>query len=441
MTYLCLALLLSCSSLCFPLVFFPFLATLSPRYVTAYFIGDGLGCLLPHLVAITQGIHNISDCFHQLQFKDTRPHHDGKANGLLNAKTNPEPSIYKLLGVNNTKHVMSTEPPLSVDEVLTTGDVYFYYISALVALCAIAFTLFRYLPYFENQFITDTPVVHGLVSFSNATGGYVTNTNRKVPNIHQNQAKSRDTWPHRYHDYTREEVNHYGRENHPVMKNQEAPGDFNTATAAPSTGVLPHYENQILNDIRTPQTHASSATAASSNTTTNCLNWRDNPSLLTPPPAHEVDTMPTTTRVGNSGATNRTTATRGTSGTQRILSRQPNSGKQKNKHTLLLLLITGWTSILLQGPLSSAKAYADLPSNNNYFILGVILTNSVAPVCCALAFKFPPRSRVTIIVALTALGTILLTYFLALMGFSQAAGEGSPMAGNAGELLAVTKRA
>ena len=107
---------------------------------------------------------------------------------------------------------------------------------------------------------------------------------------------------------------------------------------------------------------------------------------------------------------------------------------------LLLMAITWWASAVTYGPLSSVKAHACLPVGNMSFFIGTLLTNGGAAITCLIVLKLSPRLKVTLVVAFTCLGTILLTYFVALIAFSHQSEsrEDSPIFGNFGELLAVS---
>lgn len=111
----------------------------------------------------------------------------------------------------------------------------------------------------------------------------------------------------------------------------------------------------------------------------------------------------------------------------------------KPRSFFLLMGIAFWTSSILSGPLSSIKASACFPVGNNAFLIGAMLSTFFSIVTCPIALKIHDNSRITIVVALTSLGTILLTYFAALITFSHTTdSKDSPLFGNAGELLAVS---
>ena len=117
-------------------------------------------------------------------------------------------------------------------------------------------------------------------------------------------------------------------------------------------------------------------------------------------------------------------------------------GAQRPPSLCLMLTITFWASLITHGPLSSSKAHACLPVGNNAFLAGTIFTKVASIVAVIVTFRVNPYSRVTLVVAFTSLGTILLTYFFALIAFSyeSESKEDSPIFGNTGELLTVSEK-
>ena len=106
----------------------------------------------------------------------------------------------------------------------------------------------------------------------------------------------------------------------------------------------------------------------------------------------------------------------------------------------LLMTIVFWCSAVIHGPLSSVKSHSCLPVSNTFFLFGTLLSNVGGVIACLVTHRFMGRLSITIIVALTSLGTILLTYFVALLAFSHASesSEQSLIFSNAGELLGVS---
>ena len=106
----------------------------------------------------------------------------------------------------------------------------------------------------------------------------------------------------------------------------------------------------------------------------------------------------------------------------------------------LLMTIVFWCSAVIHGPLSSVKAHSCLPVANHFFLVGTVLSNTAGIIACIVAHRCVGKLSITIIVALTSLGTILLTYFVALLAFSHASesSEQSLIFSKAGELLGVS---
>ncbi len=106
----------------------------------------------------------------------------------------------------------------------------------------------------------------------------------------------------------------------------------------------------------------------------------------------------------------------------------------------ILMLITFWVTAVTQGPLSTVRAHACLPQGNNAFFIGTLVMNVVNIITCLAVLRLSSKMKVTLVVAFTSLGTIMLTYFVALIAFSHEseAKEHSPLFGSMGELLAVS---
>ena len=106
----------------------------------------------------------------------------------------------------------------------------------------------------------------------------------------------------------------------------------------------------------------------------------------------------------------------------------------------LLMTIVFWCSAVIHGPLSSVKAHSCLPVSNHFFLVGTVLSNTAGIIACIVTHRCVGKLSITIIVALTSLGTILLTYFVALLAFSHASesSEQSLIFSKAGELLGVS---
>ena len=107
----------------------------------------------------------------------------------------------------------------------------------------------------------------------------------------------------------------------------------------------------------------------------------------------------------------------------------------------LLIVITFWISSVLNGPASVAKSHACYPTANGSFNVGSIVSDVVIMLACPLAARCVAKNRITFIVAFTALGTIVVFYFAALVWFSRTVdgARNSLLFGDPGELLTVSK--
>ena len=107
-------------------------------------------------------------------------------------------------------------------------------------------------------------------------------------------------------------------------------------------------------------------------------------------------------------------------------------------HTFpLLIIITFWTSLIVQGPLSSVAAHACYPTGDDYFIFGSLVANGAMLLGCVMSMRLYRGSRVKVIIALTSLGTITLIYFAALIGFNHTMADKSQIFQSNGEMLSV----
>lgn len=106
----------------------------------------------------------------------------------------------------------------------------------------------------------------------------------------------------------------------------------------------------------------------------------------------------------------------------------------------LMLAITFWACLVINGPLSSVKANACIPLGNRAYLSGTLMTKVGSVIAVCVSLRVNPYSRTTMVIAFTSLGTILLTYFVALIAFSHESDskEDSPIFGNTGEFLSVS---
>ena len=140
------------------------------------------------------------------------------------------------------------------------------------------------------------------------------------------------------------------------------------------------------------------------------------------------------TRLSSRSSSQRSRFTSTGSDFRETVSRQPSFS------LTLLMTIVFWCSAVIHGPLSSVKSHSCLPVANHFFLFGTILSNIAGIIACIATHRYVGKMSITIIVALTSLGTILLTYFVALLAFSHASesSEQSLIFSKAGELLGVS---
>ena len=116
----------------------------------------------------------------------------------------------------------------------------------------------------------------------------------------------------------------------------------------------------------------------------------------------------------------------------------PRSDKHPQQLTLLMM-IACWACAVNAGPLATSKSFTCIPLNNTIFLAGALLVNVFRAFGVLATVKFTPKTKITLLVAFSALATILLAYLVALMGFSHTSERrDSPIFGSAGEFLAVS---
>lgn len=95
--------------------FLPFMMQLKPEYLTTYYIGEGVSGLLPALVALVQGI-GVVHCINSTQL------------------------------LNNTSDVSSFELQARYQPANFSVEVFFFFLSAMMLVCLVAFILLNYHP-------------------------------------------------------------------------------------------------------------------------------------------------------------------------------------------------------------------------------------------------------------------------------------------------------
>ncbi|XP_072432540.1 riboflavin transporter 2 [Chiloscyllium punctatum] len=107
--------------------FLPFMTRLQPKYLTSYFIGEGLSGLVPGLVALGQGVGVVS-CVNTTQSTT------GNVSSNLTGDGSNDYSIV-------AQYQPANFPP----------EIFFFFLSGVMALCLVAFILLNYLPQSRQQ--------------------------------------------------------------------------------------------------------------------------------------------------------------------------------------------------------------------------------------------------------------------------------------------------
>ena len=357
--------------------FIPFAARLNPQYMTAMLLGETLASLLPHLMLLAQGGSRSPPCAVATDppLKDT--------------------SFFDLQG-SAMQYFMrsSTLPPdLPVPLRFTVG-IYFFIHAALVLLSALCFIALRWSRRCRLEY-RHPPVEHMNVAVG--AGDVELSGTDEGDDVWQTQCDG----AYMLDDGSFSQTRLYHQQH--TMPNCDS---THQQHATPTHSTLDHV----------PKNRTSSTTASSA--------------------------QPASNRVHITTASVASEATESNpDGPASVINLPADSAYARPRSFKVLLAITLWTGAIMAGPLSSIKSYACYPVGNNAFMLGALATDTAAVVACVVAARClsSGRSQVTIVIALTCLGTILLTYFVALITFShETQAHSSPLFGSAGELLAVS---
>ena len=390
------AALVSCLA---PVTFIPFSARFRPQYVTAILFGDAVGHLLPHILGIAQGVTQSPAC-------------DREA--VLQANNNTAQPELPYSRYNRYHHFSTTPAPVALPPVLRFSESQYFFITAgIMCLSGVAFLFLRFVPrvrfdYSEQRVECPEDQLELAVDTPQAAS----------PSIYPASIASQSTQAILCDDSYRQIASTPNSKYLPLMKplNNDSGARPRDNGASLNYAHRSHYsaddlEEETRSPLRCPR---SCMSKSQSNIERERYPARDNNALST----HFQDI-----------STRRTRSSR----TVETLSDKPPS-------YILLMVITLWSSAIIHGPLSSVKGHACLPAGNNRFMVGSVLSNIMIMFTCVLGIKMSPIGKVPLVVAITALGTILLTYFVALIAFSHTSQsrEDSPIFGATGELLAVS---
>uniref|UniRef100_UPI00398E7829 riboflavin transporter 2 n=1 Tax=Pristiophorus japonicus TaxID=55135 RepID=UPI00398E7829 len=139
--------LVDCTS---SVTFLPFMTRLQPKFLTTYFIGEGLSGLVPGLVALGQGV-GIVNC--------------------VNSTTNTTGSQSSNSTGGDSDRLVAQYQPANFPP-----EVFFFFLSGVMAVCLAAFILLNHLPQSRRQRATSK-----YVKQTEATNGGAELCNREVP--------------------------------------------------------------------------------------------------------------------------------------------------------------------------------------------------------------------------------------------------------------------
>ena len=343
----------------------PFVARLKPAYITAVPMGEAIAGLIPHLIALGQGIGEPPNC---------RPNLPANRTWISTGWRRVQPT---------TTLAPIIPPPLRFNE-----SIYFFVMTGVLCLSAFCFLVLRCIPSVRFEYdqilvdcMDDIELAHGSRSHAIEEvneGALICNAGYSLtPTIVLDDGS----------------VKHASLRN---MKNSFALSPCQKHHKGPKRKKSPHNANFV-------------------------------------PPCRLAQQQ-------QSSSTGQGTGLRQRIGFPKSRSKTPLSPYYPPS-ACLMLTFTLWACIVINGPLSSVKAHSCLPLGSRLFQSGTLMTKVGSIIAVMVTLKVNQYSRVTMTVAFTSLGTIVLTYFVALISFSHESEsrEVSPIFMNTGELLSVSK--
>jgi len=402
-----LAAIVSCVSV---VTYIPFTARLRQPYITAVFLGDALGSLVPHLLTVAQGITTNTRCWsrqtdqHARSYTRSPPSSSQQQQQQHIFSNISSPSFDEAaaalddergrLGAYVVESAQSTTPAgLRHLELRFSEYGYFLVCGALLVLSAVSFVLLRWCRLCRFEYAES--FIDQMDDVEMSQGGRVVVDDNDVDDDHDDNDD--DIW-------------------------QTSCDGLRTENASA--------------ERKSPKP-------------------KDRPDYVTSPyktPNSPTVTVTSTTRINSERSASPSSLARGRAAQCRRAARLASSASECTGSVVasettprpmsfpLLIAITFWTTAILSGPLSTDKTYACFPIENTPFVVGTILCDVAVIVTCVVAARTAVRQQVTIVIALCCLGTILLTYFVALIAFSHESEsrDQSPLYGKAGEMLTVS---
>lgn len=370
--------------------YIPFVSRLKESYMNAAMAGEALSSLIPHVLATVQGIGQAPDCFA-----------GGNSEPVANASTVlssvlPRPTSQALN--QRTTPVIHLTRHLSLQ---FSEQVYFLAHAGFITLSLLSFIAVRCTASFDMT--GDQPAA------TNVEIGLRGQRSSGVKKIHG--AKTKEVWQSKRTISRPTTVLDDGtirQSSILFLHPSKHPDRSCTAEQAPLTGggggagdaPLSHSDDcETTSDFNNQSLHRASH----------------------PGPKFSAGVTPQR-RYSRVSSTDRAVALKAAAGT-------------KPKLFPLLMVIVLWSSYLMNGPLSSVYSYSCFSVGNNAFLVGVILCDIFTLFSCLLSSR---TTEMSVVIAFTCLGTILLTYFLALIIFSlETQAKEFPPFNNTGEILAV----
>ena len=361
--YLAAALCLAIVACVGNVTFVPFVSMMKASYITAVLMGEALAGIIPHLVAIGQGIGEPPNC---------PPEQVANRTWIL--------SGWRVRLRPTTTQAPVIPPPLRFNE-----SIYFFVMTGVLCIAGFCFLVLRCIPSVRFEY-----------DYTDCASEVELRNGRRNPGIEDDNEELLN-------------ANMDHAIGHPVILDD---GSIrHTTIRSSSSSVISSYKNSNINTIPQQQ-----------------------------PPCDSIhQSHPYRSLFPQSFSESNATGVHLPASRSRNANPKRTLSPYRPPSVCLMLTFTLWACLVLNGPLSSVKAHSCIPLGNRAFQSGTLMTKIASIVAIIVTQRVNPYSRVTMVVAFTSLGTIVLTYFVALISFSHESDsrEESPIFMNTGELLSV----
>lgn len=373
--------------------YIPFVSRLKASYMSAAMAGEALSSLIPHVLATVQGIGRAPDCFTGGSSSNSEAVTNASSALLSSASRPTAQTLTQRTTVIHLTRQLSLQFSEQVYFLAHAGFITLSLLSFIVVRCSASFAMTA-----GDQPATTNVEVRGQRSSN-------------VRKIHHG-VKTKEVWQSKRTISRPTTVLDDGtirQSSILLLHPSKQPDRSSTAEQAPLTG------GGVAD---APLSHSDDCETASE--TNNQSLYRASH------PVAKVSGINPQRRYSRVSSADRLIALKAAAG-------------RKPKLFPLLMVIVLWSSFLMNGPLSSVYSYSCFSVGNNAFLVGVILCDIFTLFSCLLSSR---TTEMSVVIAFTCLGTILLTYFLALIIFSlETQAKEFPPFNNTGEILAVGSHA